>query len=167
MNNIIIETKRLLIKYWTLDYLDELYSIMSDDRVHIYTGDTSWTKERCVEYINFNMNRTDIRIDNFHGATIIKETNQLIGLTGLNPYLPKQPELEWQLGVPFWNKGYATEIGMAVIQSAFKGSDITKIYGMVNPANIGSMKAMEKIGMTCLGLKDFRDEMDLFYEICR
>lgn len=51
--------------------------------------------------------------------------------------LPKQPELEWQLGVPFWNKGYATEIGKAVIQSAFKGSDITKIYGM-----------------------------DLFYEIC-
>jgi [ribosomal protein S5]-alanine N-acetyltransferase len=167
MKNIIIETERLFIKYWTLDYLDELYHIMSDQRVHTYTGDSPWTLERCYEYIQYNINRTDVSIDNFHGAAIIKETNQLIGLTGLNPYQPKQPELEWQLGVPFWNKGYATEIGKAVIYSAFKGSDTTKIYGMVNPKNIGSIKAMEKIGMTCLGLQEFRGEIDMFFEIVR
>ena len=54
-----------------------------------------------------------LTLEMFHGACIIKETKQLIGFTGLNPYLPKQPELEWQLGVPSWGMGYATEVGRA------------------------------------------------------
>lgn len=128
---------------------------MSDKRVHMYTA---WTKERTKGYIQFNINRESLSLDNFHGAITLKENNKIIGLTGLNPYLMKQPEIEWQLGVDFWNKGHATEIGKAVIETAFKNSNITKIYGMTNPKNIGSMKAMKKIGMTCLGIRDFRGE---------
>lgn len=101
------------------------------------------------------------------GAVILKESNKIIGLTGLNPYLVEQPEIEWQLGVDFWNKGYATEIGKAIIETAFKNSNITKIYGMANPKNIGSISVMKKVGMTCLGIRDFRDEQHMFYEILR
>ena len=91
----------------------------------------------------------------------------MIGLTGLNPYLPKQPEIEWQFGVPFWGNDYATEIGKAVIASAFAATDIDAIYGMANPQNKASMRVLEKLGMTCLGLKDFRGEQDMFYRINR
>lgn len=167
MGEIIIETERLYIKPWSLDYTDELYSLMSDKKVHIYTGDTIWTKERTEGYIQFNINRESLSLDNFHGAVILKESNKIIGLTGLNPYLLEQPEIEWQLGVDFWNKGYATEIGKAVIEAAFKNSNITKIYGMANPKNIGSISVMKKIGMTCLGIRDSRDEQHMFYETLR
>lgn len=165
MNDIIIETERLNIKPWKLDYADQLYNLMSDSRVHIYTGDTEWTRERTKGYIQFNIDREKLSLKDFHGAVFLKESNKLIGLTGLNPYLPKEPEIEWQLGAEFWNKGYATEIGKAVIEAAFKNTDIVKIYGMANPKNIGSMTVMKKIGMTCLGLRDFRGEEDMFYEI--
>ncbi len=103
----------------------------------------------------------------FHGACALKESNQIIGLTGLNPYLPKSPEIEWQFGLPFWGKGYATEIGLAVIKEAFSTSAIELIYGMVNPLNKASMKVVEKLGMVCLGLQKFGDEMDMFYKIER
>jgi len=79
----------------------------------------------------------------------------------------KQPGVEWQLGVEFWNRGYATETGKAVIETAFSNSNITKIYGMVNPKNIGSMRAMKKIGMAYLGIRDFRGNQHMFYEILR
>lgn len=76
----------------------------------------------------------------------------------------KQPEIEWQFGVEFWNKGYATEVGKTVIEAAFKKSNITKIYGMANPKNIASMTVMKKIGMICLGIRDFRGEECMFFE---
>lgn len=167
MSDIIIETDRLYIKRWTLDHTDEFHNLMSDNRVHMYTGDTVWTKEKTKRYIQFNINRENLLLDDFHGAVILKKSNEIIGLTGLNPYLLKQPEIEWQLGWEFWNKGYATEIGEAVIQTAFKNSNIIKIYGMANPKNIASMTVMRKIGMTCLGVRDFRGEQNMFYEILR
>lgn len=167
MNDIIIETERLYIKPWSLNYADELYNIMSDKQIHLYTGDTVWTKERTKGYIQFNINRESLLLDNFHGAVILKESNEIIGLTGLNPYLSKQPEIEWQLGSKFWNKGYATEIGSAVIKSTFKNTNVIRIYGMANPKNIASITVMKKIGMSCLGVKDFRGEQDIFYEILR
>jgi RimJ/RimL family protein N-acetyltransferase len=102
-------------------------------------------------------------LDAFHGACVRKSDNTIIGLTGLNPYLPRQPELEWQFGVPFWGKGYATEIGKSVVTAAFIATDIESIYGMVNPKNKASLRVMEKIGMTCLGLNDFRGEQDMFF----
>ena len=97
----------------------------------------------------------------------MKSNNSIIGLTGLNPYLPKQPELEWQFGVNFGGNGYSTEIWKAVIEKTFASTDFELIYGMVNPKNKASMRAMDKIGMTCIGLHDFRGEQDMFYKIVR
>lgn len=75
MSEIIIETERLYIKPWSLDYTEELYNLMSDSRVHIYTGDAIWSKERTKGYIQFNINRESLSLDNFHGAVILKESN--------------------------------------------------------------------------------------------
>jgi [ribosomal protein S5]-alanine N-acetyltransferase len=102
-----------------------------------------------------------------HFIQLCQIANQLIGFTGLNPYLPKQPELEWQNGVDFWGKGYATEIGKSVISNAFQTTDIKSIFGMANPENKASMRALEKIGMTRIGLQEFRGHQDMFYRIDR
>ncbi len=38
---------------------------------------------------------------------------------------------------------------------------------MVNPLNKASLRVMEKIGMTRLGLQEFRGELDVFFQIDR
>lgn len=167
MNLIYLETERFIIRSWELGDAGALHAIMSDSRVHTYTGDSPWTMERTVAYIKDLQERNFTTLEVFHGACVLKSNQTIIGLTGLNPYLPKQPELEWQFGVPFWGKGYATEIGKAVTKAAFETTDITLIYGMVNPQNKASMRVMEKIGMACLGLKEFRGEQDMFYQMER
>ncbi len=164
---IYLETERLVIRQWTLEDAPELAQIMADPRVHLYTGDTPWTLERAQNYTRFMLDKNFYSLEVFHGACVLKTNQVLIGFTGLNPYLPKQPELEWQLGVSFWGKGYATEIGKAVIAAAFATTDIERIYGMVNPQNKASLRVMEKIGMTCLGLQEFRGEQDVFFNIER
>lgn len=162
-----LETERFLLRQWKPEDAPALWEIMSDDRVHRYTGDAAWTLERANGYIQFMLEKDFRTLEAFHGACILKSSQTLIGFTGLNPYLPKQPELEWQFGVPFWGKGYATELGKAVTAAAFATTGITSIYGMVNPENKASMRVMEKIGMTCLGLQEFRGEMDMFYRMDR
>ena len=162
-----LQTDRFLIRQWKPDDDIALWLIMSDSRVHAYTGDSPWTKERAKEYIHLMLNKDFRTLEVFHGACILRSCDTLIGFTGLNPYLPKQPELEWQFGVSYWGKGYATEIGKAVIKAAFSSTDIRAIYGMVNPQNKASMRVMEKIGMTGLGLQPFRGELDMMYKINR
>lgn len=167
MGYIFFETENFIIRQWKISDTEELHKIMSDSRVHTYTGDALWTLERTSEYIRFMMDKNFRTLELFHGACVLKSNNSIIGLTGLNPYLPKQPELEWQFGVSFWGKGYATEIGKAIIDIAFATTDIKAIYGMVNPQNKASARVLEKIGMTCIGLQDFRGEKDMFYIIER
>lgn len=167
MSNILAETKRVYLKHWSTDYTRELYSIMSEPKVHTYTSGKAWDKDTVVEYIDFNINREKFSFSNFHAAIVLKKTNELIGFTGLNPYLPNEPEIEWQLGMPYWGKGYATEVGKEVIRLAFENSDIQKIYGMADTENIGSIRVMEKIGMTRLGIRKFRDEDAMFFEIIK
>ena len=161
------KTQRLVVRQWERSDAGALHGIMSDSRVHTYTGDTAWTKGRTKEYIQQMLGYDFKTLELFHGACVLKATGQFIGLTGLNPYLPLQPELEWQLGAAFWGSGYATELGRATIANAFGTTGITAIYGMANPENKASMRALEKIGMHCLGLRAFRGHQDIFYKIDR
>ncbi|MCE5209563.1 MAG: GNAT family N-acetyltransferase [Chloroflexi bacterium] len=167
MGLIYLETGRFTIRQWKLDDVEQLHKIMADSRVHTFTGDEPWSLERTERYIQLILDKNFQTLEVFHGACVLKNSGILVGLTGLNPYLPRQPELEWQLGVPFWGNGYATEIGKAVIQKAFETTDIERIYAMANPQNKASMRALEKIGMTCLGLREFRGHQDMFFCIER
>lgn len=167
MGHIYLETERFYIRQWSINDIEELYEIMSDGRVHTYASSEPWTIEDTAKYIKFMLDKNFNTLELFHGACVLKSNNSIIGLTGLNPYLSKKPELEWKFGVSFWGKGYATEIGKAIIKEAFKSTDIELIYGMVNPENKASMRVMEKIGMTCIGLHDFRGSQDIFYQIER
>lgn len=161
------ETERLIVRQYMLDDIEQLFKIMSDSRVHTYTKDKDhpWNEQRTEEYIRYMMNKDFRTLDCFHGAVIVKKTNQLIGLCGLNPYKANEPEIEFKIGVPYWGKGYATELGKQMIQDSFAATDIAGIYGMAQPENAASRKVLEKIGMKYLGNQIFRNHEDAFYYI--
>lgn len=161
------ETPRLVVRSWERSDEDALYEILSDARVHRWTGDAPWTRERTRGYLDYMIGLDFRTLDSFHGACVQKSDSRLIGFTGLNPYLPDQPELEWQFGVPYWGMGYATETGRATLRNAFRSTGITAVWGMAHPGNTASMHALEKIGMTGLGLREFHGHMDRFYRILR
>ena len=161
------ETDRLLVRQYMISDIGELFQIMSNSRIHTYTKDKyrPWDKQRTEEYIRYMMSKDFKTLDCFHGAVIEKETNQLIGLCGLNPYKANEPEIEFKIGVPYWNKGYATELGKQMIKDSFATTNIKGIYGMAQPENIASRKVLEKIGMKYLGNQVFRNHEDSFYYI--
>lgn len=145
----------------------ELLLVMSDARVHTYTKDRDnpWDMRRTEEYIRYMIDKDFKTLDCFHGAVIEKSSNRLIGLCGLNPYEADAPEIEWKLGVPYWGKGYATELGRQMIECAFDTTSVKGIYGMAYPENAASRRVLEKIGMKYIGNRVFRDREDSFYYI--
>ena len=161
------ETNRLVVRQYILNDIQELFKIMCDVRVHTYTKDKDnpWDKGRTEEYIQFMIDKDFKTLDCFHGAVIEKFSNQLIGLCGLNPYKKEEPEIEIKIGVPYWNKGYATELGRQIIKESFAATDIKGIYGMALPENIASRRVLEKIGMQYLGNQIFRNHEGSFYYI--
>lgn len=89
----------------------------------------------------------------------------MIGLCGLNPYQANEPEIEFKLGVSYWSRGYATELGKQIIKNSFAATDIKRIYGIAQSENLASRKVLEKIGMKYLGNQIFRDYGASFYYI--
>ena len=165
--HVYFETARLVVRQYTAADVGGLYRVMSDVRVHTYTKDKGcpWDEQRTEKYIQYMMDKGFKSLDCFHGAVVEKSTGRLIGLCGLNPYKENEPEIEFKLGVPYWGRGYATELGRKMIREAFAVTAIKGIYGMARPENTASRKVLEKIGMQYLGRKIFRDHEDAFYYI--
>lgn len=56
-------------------------------------------------------------------------------------------EIGWRLGSEYWGKGLATEGAKAVLNYGFKKCGLKEIVSFTVPANVRSIRVMEKIGM--------------------
>ena len=58
------------------------------------------------------------------------------------------PDVGFAFFPEFWSKGYAYESSAGVIEWGRRTFGITRVVGIVKPANIGSIRVLEKLGMT-------------------
>jgi len=106
---------------------------------------------------------------------VLKETNRVIGSCGLGPldFSTDETELFYALRKEYWGKGLATEAARAVLKYAFKTIKIERLVAVTMPANVSSVKVIEKLGLRfekkVTGLSgDFADyEGDLYYTMTR
>ena len=79
-----------------------------------------------------------------------KHSKEVIGDCGL---LTKEVdgreeiELIYILKAPAWGKGYATEIGQALVKYAFKEMKLGRVISLIEPENKASERVALKIGM--------------------
>jgi RimJ/RimL family protein N-acetyltransferase len=98
----------------------------------------------------------------------LKATDEPVGLCGLvkRDSLPL-PDVGYALLEPFWGKGYATEGAAAALDHGLRVLKLPVIAAITKPSNKGSIAVLEKIGMTCLGLRQLEghDEPSTYFEI--
>ena len=87
-------------------------------------------------------------------AMTLKKSGELVGAISLmNVVEGHQGELGYWVGVPYWNKGYCTEAGKAVLRYGFKDRGLNRIHASYLTRNPASSRVMEKLGMVPEGIR--------------
>lgn len=77
-----------------------------------------------------------------------RQTREVVGCIGLKNInrADKNAEVGYWLGEQFWGKGYMTEAVNLILGYLFRDLRLRRVYAIVNAANIGSIRVLEKNG---------------------
>jgi RimJ/RimL family protein N-acetyltransferase len=146
----VIETERLILRTWEQEDVDDYYRINQDPKVIEFLLGPLTIQE--VKDFMAAMNEQFAKLNFTLFAVEAKLSGNLIGFIGLNPpnwqsHFSPCVEIGWRLGSQYWHQGYATEGAKAVLDYGFNRCHLTEIVSFTVPANIRSIRVMEKIGM--------------------
>lgn len=161
------ETKRLILREIVSSDFDELYRMNGDPSIMKYVGDGSTRtreqmKSELVMLISHYTRKPGLGI----WATILKETNTIIGASGLVYYNHTTDiELGYRMLKEYWNRGYATEASLGLLDYGFNRLRLTKIVSSAHAENLASRRVMEKIGMTYIDNRVQYGCLQAYYEM--
>jgi [ribosomal protein S5]-alanine N-acetyltransferase len=151
--DLIIETERLIMREMRHQDAEELFAMDSNPNVHRYLWQKPNTSIQEIYYY-IDMVR-DQYISNKIGrfSTIIKETNELIGWTGIkfvNDHIENGNtnfyDYGYRLNEKFWNKGFATEASKAWLDYGFNQMNIQTMNAYTHADNGASNHVLQKVG---------------------
>lgn len=167
--NLIFETPRLLLRPLVLSDAEDLFELNKNPEVHKYLWQTP-EKEieesiKVIEYVNRQYAENNIG----RFATILKETGEFMGWTGIK-YVNDHVEngntnffdYGYRLAEPFWNKGYATEATKFWLKYGFTEMNIEKINAYTHAQNGASNHILEKAGMVFM--EDYPDKEGVLWK---
>jgi ribosomal-protein-alanine N-acetyltransferase len=155
MNKIHLKSERLVLKPIEISDLDNIHQLHSLPE----------TDEFNALGIPENIEQTQAIIENWIAENqkeknqiftfLINFQNQFIGLISLNlgKEKYKNAEVWYKIHIDFWNKGFATEALKTIINFGFNELHLHRITAGCAVKNIGSIRVLEKVGMTLEGRK--------------
>ena len=149
-----LRTERLLLREFRWDDLDSVYAYESDPIVVRYVCYGPSTKGECHQELAFHIeHQTTQRRVFYHLAVVLALTKRLIGWCGVKVTKPahQQGEIGYALDRRYWGQGYATEAAQAMIAFGFERLHLHRIVGTCHPSNVGSIRVLEKLGMSYEG----------------
>jgi RimJ/RimL family protein N-acetyltransferase len=152
MSSIIITTDRIAlrpIEISDLDAIHELHSLSETDEYNTLGIPNTIEDTRSV-IAPWIVNNNEPIIKNYTLAIELKTDQRLIGLVGLKiaPAKFRKAEIWYKIQLNFWNQGYATEAVRTVIHYGFDILNLHRIEAGCAVDNIGSIRVLEKVGMT-------------------
>jgi [ribosomal protein S5]-alanine N-acetyltransferase len=102
-------------------------------------------------------------------AVTERATGAVVGDGGLHPLGGTGPDVElgYTLARQAWGKGYATELGRALVDYAFGVLQVGRVVAQVEPANAASRRVLAKLGMAEQGERTAYGRPHLLYAVVR
>ncbi len=162
MNNMILETERLVLRPWRETDAEDLYKYAKDDRVGPIAG---WSPHKSIEE-SADIIRTVFAQEGVYAVTL-KGEDIAIGCIGLItgdksnfPISEKEGEVSYWIGVPFWGKGLIPEAIREIVRHGFEDLKLTTVWCGYFDGNEKSKRAQEKCGF-----RHYRTETDKPYPL--
>lgn len=150
----VLRTSRLRIRLFEDKDLEPFLQYRNDAEVARYQGWQFPYPRGMAEFFLQEMKNipsfaadADFRVlDWYQYAVALAETDQLIGDVAVNFMSGKIARLGYTIARPFWGKGYATEAVVNVTGYLFGVLGLHRVVADCSPANIGSVRVLEKAG---------------------
>lgn len=143
-------TERLLLRDWMLDDVAPYTALVADPDVMRYIGDG---KPRSRTYA-VNFVQEQIRHQKTRGwmRFVVEEaaTEAFVGFCGLDDQRGRL-DFGWRYAKLFWGKGYGFEAASAALYVARNEYGLTRITCQSVLDNPGSIRIMQKMGMSEIG----------------
>ena len=171
-----IETQRLILRDIRDCDLEGMYELDSNPLVHKYLGNQPITnKTQAQTYIDSIKSQYIERgIGRF--AVIEKASGDFIGWSGLKFNTGDQEalgekrdfyDIGYRLIPRYWNKGYASESSIKMLDFGFRELQLDLITGAAETENIASNKILTKIGLQFREVFPYEGVQINWYELKR
>jgi len=166
VNEVTLETERLLLRWFREDDFPAYVEIATDPEVMKFIGGQQTPLEAwraMTSHIGHWLFRG-------YGVFAVEEkaTRKMVGRIGfMNP--PGWPgfELGWTLARASWGRGYATEAAQRLMRYAFTEMNRDHLISCIAPDNVSSVKVAERLGETVEGETELLGKRVLIYGISR
>ena len=166
MNQTILKTKRLCLEKIGSEHRDDLYKLLSNQKVHKFFP-KALNKEESREFFEKIQNR--YQSDGFCFWAVIRRTDKaFIGICGLlSQTIDGKNEIEvgYRLSDKFWNQGYGTEAAKGCIMYAKDELKIPSIISLIQSVNKPSIRVAEKNGLKIEKETMFQELPHLVYRL--
>jgi ribosomal-protein-alanine N-acetyltransferase len=163
----VLETKRLIVRKFTVDDYDNHFLLTGNADVMRYIRPVK-NKEESDLY--FNETVLDAPVHEYKGRWAVeeKDTRRFIGSFAIIP-IPGDEE-KTQMGYSFlpayWGKGLASELVAAGLHYFKERTDLPEIFGVTETGNMASQKVLLKNGFVPFG-KKMEGEIELLVFVFR
>jgi [ribosomal protein S5]-alanine N-acetyltransferase len=143
-----LETKRLLLMEFTKNDSEQLFKMRSDDRVLKYLDRDTHKSVEESELMIEEMIRSYNNKEGINWIIRERDTLDVIGYIGYWRMIRNnvRAEIGYAMKPEYWGNGYMQEALTKVIEFGFNKFCLHSIEGNVNPANLNSIKLLEKLG---------------------
>ncbi|UFJ41584.1 GNAT family N-acetyltransferase [Brevibacillus humidisoli] len=164
-----LQTDRLLLRKLSVEDAPILFQYWADDDVTRFMNIPPFQHVEQATDMIVHLNTLSERQEASRWGIVLKETGTLIGTCGFNTSWAgedRRSEIGYDLGKPYWGRGYMTEALRALVSHGFDQLDLNRIEALVEPGNTGSIKTLGKVGFQQEGLlRDYQFAKGRFVDL--
>ncbi|PZO79286.1 MAG: GNAT family N-acetyltransferase [Mesorhizobium amorphae] len=144
----VLTTERLVLRPPHPDDADELTRLANNRRVAemLARMPHPYTPRHAAEFIARNGGAESCTY-----AVTLAESGAFVGCAALDPAHDGNLVIGYWIGEPFWNRGFATEAAHALVDIAFRNSDVEVLHASCRVLNIASRRVIHKCGFQYAG----------------
>ncbi|MEM7481368.1 MAG: GNAT family N-acetyltransferase [Acidobacteriota bacterium] len=138
-------TERLLIRDFRPSDFAAVHAFQSDPEVARYTSRGPYTSEDTLALIGSAIEAAEADPRDTYQLVATRH-DQPFGRALLLPNGHRIYEIGYSLAREAWGQGYGSEIARALTAFAFDHLEAHRLFGRVDPANLPSIKILERLG---------------------
>lgn len=148
--DVTLQTPRLHLRMPTLADTDAIFAMRADPVVQRYGSHAPWTdRQTAIDWIERN---TRGMAAGEHAQFVLERREDGIVIGSCTLYALdtqcRRADVGYALALSEWGKGYANEAVSAMLDWGFDQLDLNRVEADIDPRNLPSARALERLGFT-------------------